>query len=82
MSKIEPRLPSTHDQPGAETRRIPYVLFAFLVVASFPCQAIPATITIDADKDLVPVNPLLFGTNLHANDESGEPVIELLAIQE
>ena len=54
--------------------RIPCVPLALLVAASFPCLATPATITIDAGKDVVPVNPLLFGTNLHANDESGEPI--------
>jgi alpha-L-arabinofuranosidase len=54
--------------------RILHVLLGALFLAGFPCPASPATITIDAEKDLVPVNPLLFGTNLHANDEAGEPI--------
>jgi hypothetical protein len=34
----------------------------------------PATVTIDAARDVAPVNPLVFGTNLHANDESTDAV--------
>ena len=51
-----------------------HLLLSFLVLVGLLRPASPATITIDAGKDLVPINPLLFGTNLHANDESGEPV--------
>ena len=51
-----------------------YLLLGFLVLVCFPRPASPASITIDSGKDPVPVNPLLFGTNLHANDESGEPI--------
>jgi hypothetical protein len=51
-----------------------YVLIGFVALANFSHPVTAATFTIDAEKDLVPVNPLLFGTNLHANDESGEPL--------
>lgn len=33
-----------------------------------------ATIDIDAQEDIVRINPLVFGVNLHANDESNEKV--------
>ncbi len=51
-----------------------YLLLGLLVILGLPCPATTATITIDSRKDLVPVNPLLFGTNLHAKDESSEPI--------
>ncbi|MGA2619353.1 MAG: hypothetical protein ABSF26_17225 [Thermoguttaceae bacterium] len=54
--------------------QVRYLLLGLLVALAFPRQAVTATITIDSGKDLAPVNPLLFGTNLHANDESGEPI--------
>ena len=54
--------------------QIRYPLLGLLVVLGLPRPATTATITVDSEKDLMPVNPLLFGTNLHANDESGEPI--------
>jgi hypothetical protein len=50
------------------------LLLGFLVILGVSRPAAAATITVEAGKDLVQVNPLLFGTNLHANDESGEPI--------
>ena len=55
-----------------------HVLMGFLVLAGFPNPASSATITVDAEKDLVPVNSLLSGTNLHAKGESGEPIKALI----
>ncbi len=51
-----------------------YLLLGLLAVLGLPRPAATATITINSRKDLVPVNPLLFGTNLHAKDESSEPL--------
>ena len=55
-----------------------HVLMGFRVLAGFPNPASSATITVDAEQDLVPVKSLLSGANLHANGESGEPIKALI----
>jgi len=54
--------------------QIRYLLLGLLAVIGSSRPAAPATITVDAGRGLVSVNPMLFGTNLHANDQSGEPI--------
>ena len=54
--------------------RIRHLLAGFLVVLPFSPPTAAVTITIHSGKDLATVGPLLFGTSLRANDESGGPI--------